>query len=37
MTTIVVVLDAEEQLREIVEWWRANRKEAPTLPLDESS
>ena len=35
MTTVVVVVDAEEQLREIVDWWRTNRPAAPSLPLDE--
>ncbi len=35
MTTVVVVDEAEEQLREIVEWWRANRRAAPTLVIDE--
>jgi plasmid stabilization system protein ParE len=35
MTTVVVVADAEEQLREIVDWWFAYRREAPTLVLEE--
>ena len=35
MTTIVVVDEAEQQLREIDEWWRTNRSEAPTLVIDE--
>lgn len=35
MTTIVVVDEAEQQLLEIDEWWRANRLEAPALVVDE--
>jgi len=35
MTTVVVVHEAEEQLREIVDWWVANRRLAPTLVVDE--
>jgi plasmid stabilization system protein ParE len=35
MTTVVVVDEAEDQLREINEWWRANRREAPALVIDE--
>ena len=35
MTTIVVVDEAEQQLREIDAWWRANRPEAATLVVDE--
>lgn len=35
MTTVVVVVDAEEQLREIDAWWIVNRPGAPTLVLDE--
>ena len=35
MTTVVVVDDAEEQLREIIEWWVVNRPAARTLVLDE--
>lgn len=35
MISIVVVAEAQEQLREIVEWWSANRPAAPTLVLDE--
>lgn len=35
MTTIIVVDEAEEQLRAIDDWWRANRREAPTLVVDE--
>jgi plasmid stabilization system protein ParE len=35
MTTIVVVDEAEQQLRDIDEWWRANRPEATTLVVDE--
>jgi hypothetical protein len=33
MTTVVVVDEAQQQLREIVEWWIANRTAAPTLAL----
>jgi len=35
MTTVVVVDEAQQQVREIVEWWIANRTAAPTLALDE--
>lgn len=35
MTTVVVVDEAEEQLREINQWWSANRRAAPRLVLDE--
>lgn len=35
MTTIVVVVEAEEQLLAIDELWRANRREAPTVVVDE--
>ena len=35
MTTVVVVGDAEAQLREVVDWWLVNRPAAPLLPLDE--
>ena len=35
MTTVVVVDEVEEQLREINEWWIANRRAAPNLVLDE--
>ena len=35
MTTVVVVDEAEEQLREINEWWIANRHAAPSLVVDE--
>ena len=35
MTTVVVVDEAEEQLREINEWWIANRQAAPSLVVDE--
>jgi plasmid stabilization system protein ParE len=35
MTTVVVVDAAEEQLREIDEWWKRNRRAAPTLVMDE--
>jgi plasmid stabilization system protein ParE len=35
MTSVVLVVEAEEQLREFVEWWSANRPAAPTLVLEE--
>lgn len=35
MTSVVVIDEAEEQLREIDKWWRANRTKAPTLVVDE--
>lgn len=35
MVTVLVVEDAEEQLRQIADWWLANRPSAPMLPLDE--
>lgn len=35
MTTVVVVDEAEEQLREIVDWWMVNRRAAATLAADE--
>ncbi|HWO22684.1 MAG TPA: type II toxin-antitoxin system RelE/ParE family toxin [Kofleriaceae bacterium] len=35
MTTVVMVDSAEEQLAEINEWWRRNRRAAPTLVIDE--
>ncbi|MBA3451808.1 MAG: type II toxin-antitoxin system RelE/ParE family toxin [Deltaproteobacteria bacterium] len=35
MTTVVIVNEAEEQLRGIVEWWTANRPAVPALALDE--
>ncbi|MBI2893554.1 MAG: type II toxin-antitoxin system RelE/ParE family toxin [Deltaproteobacteria bacterium] len=35
MTTVVVVAEAEEQLREIIEWWVENRPAAPALVLEE--
>jgi ornithine cyclodeaminase/alanine dehydrogenase-like protein (mu-crystallin family) len=35
MTTVVVVDEAEEQLREINERWSANRQAAPSLVVDE--
>ena len=35
MTTVVVVDEADAQLREVVEWWVANRQAAPTLVIDE--
>src|SRR6185503_4423949 len=35
MTSVVIVVEAQEQLREIVEWWSANRPAAPTLALEE--
>jgi hypothetical protein len=34
MTTVVLVDAAEEQLREINEWWRRNRRAAPMLVMD---
>ena len=35
MTTVVVVDEAERQLREIVAWWIEHRLAAPMLALDE--
>ena len=35
MTTVVVVDVAEEQLREIVEWWHEHRPAAPDLVMDD--
>ena len=35
MTSVVIVDVAEAQLREIVEWWSANRPAAPDLVTDE--
>jgi hypothetical protein len=35
MTTVVVVDETEDQLREIDEWWRVNRRDAPALVIDE--
>lgn len=35
MTTIEVTDAAEEQLREIVEWWTAHRDTGPQLVMDE--
>ena len=35
MITVVVVDEAEAQLREINEWWIANRTASPTLIVDE--
>ena len=35
MITVAIVDSAEEQLREIDEWWRRNRSAAPTLVVDE--
>lgn len=35
MTTIVVTDAAEEQLREIVEWWYEHRDTSPQLVMDE--
>jgi plasmid stabilization system protein ParE len=35
MITVVVVDAAEEQLREIGEWWMANREASPLLLMDE--
>ncbi len=32
---VVLVAEAEEQLRQAIEWWRANRASAPTSLLDE--
>jgi plasmid stabilization system protein ParE len=35
MTTVVVVGEAEQHLRDIVEWWLENRRAAPMLVLGE--
>ena len=35
MTTVFLVEEAEQQLREVVSWWRANRSAAPDLVIDE--
>ena len=35
MTTVILVDAAEEQLDEIVEWWRTHREASPTLVMDE--
>jgi plasmid stabilization system protein ParE len=35
MTAVVVVIEAEDQLREIDEWWSTNRRDASTLVVDE--
>src|SRR4029079_18730647 len=35
MTTIEITDAAEEQLREIVEWWTAHRDTGPQLVMDE--
>lgn len=35
MAVVVVVDEAEDQLREIVDWWSMNRPAASRLPLDE--
>src|SRR5262245_52749769 len=35
MTPVVVVAEAQEQLREIVEWWSANRRAVPPVALLE--
>ena len=35
MTTVILVDAAEEQLNEIVEWWRTHREASPTLVMDE--
>ena len=35
MTTIVLATEAEAQLRDIVDWWIANRTSAPNLVADE--
>jgi plasmid stabilization system protein ParE len=35
MTTVILVDAAEEQLDEIVEWWRTHREASPMLVMDE--
>lgn len=35
MTTIVMTDFAEQQLHEIVEWWKAHREASPVLVLEE--
>jgi plasmid stabilization system protein ParE len=35
MTTVILVDAAEEQLDEIVEWWRTHREASPALVMDE--
>jgi plasmid stabilization system protein ParE len=35
VTTVVVTDEAEQHLREIVEWWVVNRPAAPTMVVDE--
>jgi plasmid stabilization system protein ParE len=35
MTTVVIVDAAEEQLGEIVEWWKTQRENSPALVFDE--
>lgn len=35
MTTVILVDAAEEQLDEIVEWWRTHREANPMLVMDE--
>ena len=35
MTAVVIVDAAEEQLREIIEWWTANREASPLLVMQE--
>lgn len=35
MTTVVVVDEAEQHLRDIIAWWRENRLAAPDLVLRE--
>jgi plasmid stabilization system protein ParE len=32
---VVLVAEAEEQFRRAVEWWQANRGDAPSLLIDE--
>jgi plasmid stabilization system protein ParE len=32
---VVLVAEAEEQFRRAVEWWQANRGDAPTILVDE--
>jgi plasmid stabilization system protein ParE len=32
---VVLVAEAEEQVRRAVEWWQANHKDAPSLLVDE--
>ncbi len=35
MITVVIVDSAEEQLREIGEWWMVHREANPSLVMDE--